>query len=133
MLTDKDVLEYVQQVQAQKGDGEERVPGVSTALGKFLTERCGSVANFMSGRVRQAQSDSALDGFARLKKIRRALAALDRGGWERSYHQRLFHEHFINAISISEIAAYILVILEKRTDCVSLLPRHGESAEFVYR
>jgi len=98
MLTDKDVLEYVQQVQAQKGDGEERVPGVSTALGRFLTERCGSVANFLSGRVRQAQGDSALDGFARLKKIRRALAALDRGGWERSYHQRLFHEHFINAI-----------------------------------
>ena len=98
MLTDKDVLEYVQQVQAQKGGGEERVPGVSTALGKFLTERCGSVANFMSGRVRQAQSDGALDGFARLKKIRRALAALDRGRWERSYHQRLFHEHFMNAI-----------------------------------
>lgn len=28
---------------------------------------------------------------------REALAALDTQGWQRSYHQRLFHDHFIRA------------------------------------
>lgn len=39
-----------------------------------------------------------IDGFSRLRRLRAGLAALDRSGWERSYHQRVFHEEFINAI-----------------------------------
>lgn len=36
-------------------------------------------------------------GFKRIELCREALAALDRQGWNRSYHQREFHDHFIRA------------------------------------
>jgi hypothetical protein len=36
-------------------------------------------------------------GFANMQKCRQALEALDRRGWQRSFHQRLFHDHFIRA------------------------------------
>lgn len=36
-------------------------------------------------------------GFKRIEQCREALAALDRQGWNRSYHQREFHDHFIRA------------------------------------
>jgi hypothetical protein len=38
-------------------------------------------------------------GFSRMANCRRALAALDRRGWERSYHQKLFHDQYIRACS----------------------------------
>jgi hypothetical protein len=38
-----------------------------------------------------------MNGFARMQACRRALAALDRRGWERSYHQKLFHDQYIRA------------------------------------
>lgn len=38
-------------------------------------------------------------GFERMKTCRTALDALDRMGWERSYHQRQFHEVFLRACS----------------------------------
>ena len=37
------------------------------------------------------------DGFARVQACREALDALDRKGWQRSFHQRMFHENFIRA------------------------------------
>lgn len=36
-------------------------------------------------------------GFQRMKKCRQALDALDRRGWLRSFHQRMFHDNFIRA------------------------------------
>ena len=36
-------------------------------------------------------------GFQRMQRCREALEALDRQGWQRSFHQRLFHDHFIRA------------------------------------
>lgn len=36
-------------------------------------------------------------GFHRIKKCRQALEALDRRGWQRSFHQRMFHDNFIRA------------------------------------
>ena len=36
-------------------------------------------------------------GFKRMAECRKALEALDRCGWNRSYHQREFHDHFIRA------------------------------------
>ena len=40
-----------------------------------------------------------MDGFARMQQCREALDILDRCGWQRSYHQRVFHDHFIRACS----------------------------------
>lgn len=36
-------------------------------------------------------------GVQRMKLCRMALDAIDRGGWERSYHQRQFHDSFLRA------------------------------------
>ena len=36
-------------------------------------------------------------GFDRLDLCRKALEALDRRGWDRSFHQRLFHDNFLRA------------------------------------
>ena len=37
------------------------------------------------------------DGFLRIDKCREALCCIDRQGYTRSFHQRLFHDHFIRA------------------------------------
>lgn len=42
-------------------------------------------------------NDRNNNGFVRIEKCRRALQALDRRGYNRSFHQRLFHEDFIRA------------------------------------
>jgi len=55
----------------------------------YLKKRFGSIARFYSGIPVAEPSD--VNGFSRIKDLRKALSALDRGGWERSYHQKLFH------------------------------------------
>ena len=47
---------------------------------------------------RRVETNTA-SGFQRMAACRRALEALDRQGWDRSYHQRLFHENFLKACS----------------------------------
>lgn len=47
--------------------------------------------------ARNDSSVAAMGGFQRMTQCRKALEALDRCGWERSYHQRYFHDHFIRA------------------------------------
>jgi hypothetical protein len=37
------------------------------------------------------------NAFARMQLCREALEGLDRQGWQRSFHQRLFHDNFIRA------------------------------------
>ena len=37
------------------------------------------------------------NGFQRMTRCRHALEAIDRRGWLRSFHQRMFHENFIRA------------------------------------
>ena len=37
------------------------------------------------------------NGFRRMQKCRQALEAIDRRGWLRSFHQRMFHDNFIRA------------------------------------
>ena len=38
-----------------------------------------------------------LNGVQRIERCRSALDALDRRGWDRSFHQRLFHEEYLKA------------------------------------
>jgi hypothetical protein len=42
-------------------------------------------------------SGTKYNGFQRMLKCRQALDALDRKGWQRSFHQRMFHDNFIRA------------------------------------
>ena len=37
------------------------------------------------------------NGFHRMQKCRLGLEAIDRRGWQRSFHQRMFHDNFIRA------------------------------------
>jgi len=46
-------------------------------------------------RAQEAQSTS--NGFQRIELCRKALVALDGCGWQRSYHQKQFHETFMRA------------------------------------
>ena len=49
--------------------------------------------------AKQNQTSATVDGFQRMQKCREALDIMDRTGWLRSYHQRVFHDHFIRACS----------------------------------
>ena len=81
------------------GKSDELDSGHSESIVSFLNKRFGSVSAFYSDTQTATETTSAKrDGFARIKTLRSALAALDRGGWERSYHQRCFHEQFLNAV-----------------------------------
>ena len=40
---------------------------------------------------------SQCNGFQRMQKCRQGLEAIDRRGWQRSFHQRMFHDNFIRA------------------------------------
>jgi len=46
---------------------------------------------------RAQQAVSASSGFQRIELCRKALAALDVSGWQRSYHQKQFHDTFMRA------------------------------------
>ena len=43
------------------------------------------------------KKNDEIDGFYRMQLCRDALSAMDRRGWNRSHHQRMFHDHFIRA------------------------------------
>jgi hypothetical protein len=42
-------------------------------------------------------SKTECNGFRRMVRCRQALEAIDRRGWLRSFHQRMFHDNFIRA------------------------------------
>lgn len=46
--------------------------------------------------IRSSKKQSC-NGFERMAALRKALASLDSGGWQRSFHQKLFHEKFLCA------------------------------------
>lgn len=46
---------------------------------------------------KRRQVGGAISAFDRIDMCRKGLEALDRQGWNRSYHQRQFHEQFIRA------------------------------------
>lgn len=76
----------------------EAAPSASASLAaKYIYEKYGGWGGFMQPRKTTAEN-AKVDGFERIQRLRKALSALDRGGWERSYHQRLFHESFLNAV-----------------------------------
>jgi hypothetical protein len=44
-----------------------------------------------------AAESTAMNGIKRIQRCRDALCALDRRGWDRSFHQRLFHEVYLKS------------------------------------
>lgn len=60
-------------------------------------EEEGKARNALQKYLHRASGARVKDGFARIQACREALDALDRQGWQRSFHQRMFHENFIRA------------------------------------
>ncbi len=63
---------------------ERRAAGgtTRTALTRHMVEQCDQVG---------------MNGLSRIQRCRVALDALDRRGWDRSFHQRLFHEEYLKS------------------------------------
>lgn len=51
-----------------------------------------ALQNYLSTAAKQE-----CNGFQRMQKCRQGLEAIDRRGWQRSFHQRMFHDNFIRA------------------------------------
>lgn len=65
---------------------------------EFVTKSSAPPRLLTSLQARRAQQAmSASSGFQRIELCRKALEALDLHGWQRSYHQKMFHETFMRA------------------------------------
>lgn len=82
---------------ATSSDSDSGSSKLAPSVLDFITKNFGSVTSFY-GRQDTAVDTSAVNGFTRIRKLRQALNVLDANGWERSYHQRVFHENFLNAV-----------------------------------
>jgi hypothetical protein len=73
----------------QHDEDDEAHSSMTKTARDFLKKKFGTISRFYSGISSADTGD--VNGFSRINTLRKALAALDRGGWERSYHQRIFH------------------------------------------
>jgi hypothetical protein len=60
-------------------------------------EEKGRAQNALQAFFQRNSTGKAKDGFARMQECRVALDTMDRMGWQRSFHQRMFHDNFIRA------------------------------------
>jgi len=92
-LRDDDVLfvEYIKNTTngLAHDEDDEAHSGMTKMAREFLKRKFGTISRFYSGIITADVTE--INGFSRIKTLRKALGALDRGGWERSYHQRIFH------------------------------------------
>ena len=51
----------------------------------------------LQNSLRAVTNKAQCNGFKRMQKCRQGLEALDRRGWQRSFHQRMFHDNFIRS------------------------------------
>lgn len=91
------------------------VPGVSKFVSDFIRSRGGNGSDI---RAKIPGTDAVVseDGFSRIVKLRRALSALDRSGWDRSYHQRIFHVRKPNTVIATN--SCIVCIAVSGTGCI---------------
>jgi len=55
----------------------------------------GALQARIAQRIAQTTQDTGVSPFDRMQHCRDSLTYLDTCGWQRSYHQRLFHEDFL--------------------------------------
>jgi hypothetical protein len=73
-------------------DAYDRVSGEQVAEERRRAIKLTALQNCLR-RVNKCERN----GFKRMQRCRQALDAIDRRGWQRSFHQRLFHDNFIRA------------------------------------
>ena len=83
-----ELIHAYSEIESREMQGHNEVQGISPSILEFINEKYGSFANF---KLHEIKTTSTVNGFTRIAKLRQALAALDRSGWDRSYHQRIFH------------------------------------------
>jgi hypothetical protein len=83
--------------------------GVSITLDQYFTSYDKIAEEKENERLKRQKRRTVLDnylstgqsvecnGFQRMQKCRQGLDAIDRRGWQRSFHQRMFHDNFIRA------------------------------------
>eukprot|EP00961_Rhodomonas_salina_P298032 3937739-Rhodomonas_salina.2 len=59
--------------------------------------RTNRLSSALAAHMRRYDAFDGMNGFARMQACRKALQALDRRGWDRSYHQKVFHDQYIRA------------------------------------
>ena len=90
-------VDVIKAMQAREcGDVRARV---AVLLEKTMARSAAAVlqSGFASHVQRASAGVAGKTPFARMDDCRAALAKLDRLGWSRSYHQRIFHEDFLQA------------------------------------
>ena len=97
---------YINNKPSERENGKRRrvsYAGLYEAYDQLLEEKLRLQAETRMSRnalqrfLRSRSGARARDGFARMQQCRDALDAMDRQGWQRSFHQRMFHENFIRA------------------------------------
>ncbi len=79
------MMDHVLEQEARAKAAREQKQGMmKTAIGRH-----------MGGYV--SSEESKLNGIKRIQLCRNALDALDRRGWDRSFHQRMFHEEYLKS------------------------------------
>jgi len=73
----------------QHDEDDEAHSRMTKTARDFLKNKFGTISRFYSNITSADTAD--VNGFSRINTLRKALGALDSGGWERSYHQRIFH------------------------------------------
>jgi hypothetical protein len=70
----------------------DRVTREKDAADRQRTVRMTVLQNYL-----RISNKKECNGFRRMLRCRQALEAIDRRGWLRSFHQRMFHDNFIRA------------------------------------
>jgi len=66
----------------KQSEKQARVMGMNTAIERHM---------------KTSKVAEGMNGFKRMDLCRKALEALDKRGWDRSFHQRLFHEEYLKS------------------------------------
>jgi hypothetical protein len=85
-------MEYMEEWLTDYFESYDRVTLVRDEEAKRQGRRRTALENCM-----RITSKLECNGFQRIRKCRQGLEAIDRRGWQRSFHQRMFHDNFIRA------------------------------------
>jgi hypothetical protein len=95
---DKCALQYEQQWKHDQTMTERATTLMPACKLRFLNVTTGGPVSDSSHQDRSgAIGFTVRDGFFHMARLREALNALDRCGWKRSYHQRMFHEEYLRS------------------------------------
>ena len=94
----------------QHDEDDEAHSGMTKTARNFLKKKFGTISRFYFNITTADTAD--VNGFSRINTLQKALGALDRGGWERSYHQSIFH---VSPCTSTTLTYYIMLYSHTRS------------------